>query len=116
MGTRQKIKEEEEWIRSLINENEAQESAAIRAWKRMMDYYLTKDFLDGHHHVEIIIYIYQTKHYLNETFYCFAWKNFIGERTLYRYRKKYILCFKRYYTEEKQKEKFVNLLLENNLN
>ena len=103
MGIRQKIKEEEAWIRSLINKD--QESAAVRAWNRMMDYYLTKDFLDGHHHVDIIIYIYQAQHYLNETVYCFSWKNFIGERTLYRYRKKYILCFKRYYTEEKQKEK-----------
>ena len=104
MGTRQKIKEEEAWIRNLINENEVQDSAAVRAWKRMMDYYLTKDFLDGHHHVEIIIYIYKTKRHLKETVYCFAWKNCIGERTLYRYRKKYILCFKRYYTEEKQKD------------
>lgn len=71
----------------------------------MMDYYLTNDFLDGNHHVDIIVYIYQSKRYLNETLYCFSWKNFIGERTLYRYRKKYILCFKRYYKEEKQKEK-----------
>lgn len=103
METRQKIKEEEEWIRNLINAG--QESAAVRAWKRMMDYYLTKDFLDGHHHVDIIIYIYQRKRYLNETLYCLSWKNYIGERTLYRYRKKYILCFKWYYAEEKQKEK-----------
>ena len=103
MGIRQKIKEDETWIRNLINKD--RESAAVRAWNRMMDYYLTKDFLDGHHHVDIIIYIYQARHYLNETVYCFSWKNFIGERTLYRYRKKYILCFKRYYTEEKQKEK-----------
>ena len=100
MGTRQKIKREEEWIRSLINKNEAQESAAVRAWKRMMDYFLTNDFLEGNHQVALITYIYKTKHYQNETCYCFAWKNFIGERTLYRYRKKYILCFKHYYVEE----------------
>ena len=74
MGTRQKIKKEEEWIRGLINENGEQESAAVRAWKRMMDYYLTKDFLEGHHHVELIIYIYKTKRYLQETVYCFAFK------------------------------------------
>ena len=104
MGTRQRIKKEEAWIRNLIQENGNQESAAIRAWERMMDYYLTKDFLDGHRHVEIITYIYQTKCYLNETLYCFSWKNFIAERTLYRYRKKYIRCFKRYYAQEKQKE------------
>ena len=115
METRQKIKEEEAWIRNLIEENGNEDSAAVRAWKRMMDYYLTKDFLDGHHHVELIICIYKTKRYLKETVYCFAWKNCIGERTLYRYRKKYILCFKRYYTEEKQKEEFVNLLLKDKL-
>ena len=104
MGTRQKIKEEEEWIRSLINKNGLQEAAAIRAWNRMIDYFLTNDFLEGNHHVAIITYIYQTTHYLNETFYCFAWKNFIGERTLYRYRKKYICCFKHYYSEEQEKQ------------
>ena len=104
METRQKIKKDEEWIRNLLRENETQESAAIRAWKRMMDYYLTKDFLEGHNHVSIIVYIYQSKRYLNETLYCFSWKNFIGERTLYRYRKKYILCFKHYYKEEIDKE------------
>lgn len=102
METRQKIKEEEAWIRKLINENSSQKDAAIRAWNRMMDYFTTNDFLDGHNHAEIINYIYQTNHYLNETLYCFAWKNYIGERTLYRYRKKYILCFKRYYEEEKK--------------
>ena len=115
MGTRQKIKKEEAWIRALIEKNQSQESAAVRAWERMMDYYLTKDFLEGHHHVELIIYIYKTKRYLQETVYCFAWKNCIAERTLYRYRKKYILCFKRYYMEEKQKEEFVNLLLKDKL-
>ena len=104
MGTRQKIKKEEAWIRALIEKNQSQESAAVRAWNRMMDYYLMKDFLDGHHHVDIILYIYQTKHYLNQTFYCCAWRNFVGERTLYRYRKKYILCFKQYYTQEQEKE------------
>ena len=105
MGTRQKIKKEEAWIRDLIEENQDQESAAVRAWKKMIDYYVMKDFLEGHHHVEIILYIYRTKNYLNQTFYCCAWKNYVGERTLYRYRKKYILCFKQYYTQEKQKEK-----------
>lgn len=104
MGTRQKIKKEEAWIRTLIAKNENQESAAVRAWNRMIDYYVMKDFLDGHNHVEIIFYIYQKKHYLNQTLYCCAWKNCVGERTLYRYRKKYILCFKRCYTQEKQKE------------
>ena len=104
METRQKIKEEEAWIRSLINQNEDEKSAAIRAWERMKDYYLTKDYLDGHHHVEIIDYIYKSQRYLMETVYCFAWKNFVGERTLYRYRKKYIRCFKRYYKQEQQKE------------
>ena len=104
METRQKIKEEEAWIRNLINENRSSESAAIRAWNRMIDYFSTNDFLDGYNHVEIITYIYKTKHYANETVYCLAWKNYIGERTLYRYRKKYILCFKRYYEEEQEKE------------
>ncbi len=102
METRQKIKEEEAWIRKLINENSSQKDVAIRAWNRMMDYFITNDFLDGHNHAQIISYIYQTNRYLNETVYCFAWKNHIGERTLYRYRKKYILCFKRYYEEEKK--------------
>ena len=102
MDTRQKIKEEEAWIRTLIHENGPQKSIATRAWNRMIDYFTTNDFLDGYHHFEIITYIYETKHYLNETVYCFAWKNCIGERTLYRYRKKYILCFKRYYEEEKK--------------
>ena len=105
METRQKIKEEEDWIRSLLKESVAQESAASRAWNRMIDYYLTNDFLDGNNHAEIIVYIYLTNHYLNETVYCVSWKNYVGERTLYRYRKKYILCFKRYYEEEKKKDK-----------
>ena len=105
MGTRQKIKKEEAWIRSLINEHKNQENdAATLAWKRMIDYFLTNDFLEGNNHVAIITYIYTTRHYVNETFYCFAWKNFIGERTLYRYRKKYILCFKHYYSEEQEKQ------------
>ncbi len=99
METRQKIKEEEAWIRSLIKDA-SQQTPAVRAWNRMIDYFLTNDFLDGNHHVQTITYIYQTSNYLNETIYCFAWKNYIGERTLYRYRKKYILCFKRYYEEE----------------
>lgn len=107
METRQKIREEEAWIRKLISKNRTEKSAANRAWDRMLDYFVTNDFLDGHHHVEIIVYIYQTNRYLNETVYCFAWKHFIGERTLYRYRKKYIRCFKRYYEEEKKKENVV---------
>lgn len=99
METRQNIKEEEAWIRSLIKDLSKQ-TPAVRAWNRMMDYFLTNDYLDGNHHVQTIVYIYQTNCYRNETIYCFAWKNYIGERTLYRYRKKYILCFKRYYEEE----------------
>ena len=105
METRQNIKKEEAWIRSLIEKKGLRESAAIRAWNRMMDYFLTNDFLEGSNHVAIITYIYLTTHYVNETFYCFAWKNFIGERTLYRYRKKYIFCFKYYYNEEQAKQK-----------
>lgn len=103
MGTRQKIKKEEEWIRELIKEDGNREPAALRAWNRMIDYFLTNDFLEGNNHVEIITYIYTTRNHLKETLYCFAWKNYIGERTLYRYRKKYVLCFKRYYIEETQK-------------
>lgn len=100
MEKRQKIKEDEEWIRQLINGKGIQESAAIRAWNRMIDYFLMNDYLEGHHHSEIITYIYLTKHYLNETVYCMSWNTCIGERTLYRYRKKYVLCFKYYYGEE----------------
>ena len=102
MKTRQKIKQEEMRIRELLYENEP---AAIRAWKRMMDYFTTNDYLEGNNHIKIISYIYLTRHYLDETFYCCAWKNFIGERTLYRYRKKYVSCFTRFYKEEKSAEK-----------
>ena len=103
MKIRQKIKQEEDWIRNLIHQDGDQDSAAIRAWRRTLDYFLTNDFLDGHNHVEIIVYIYTTKRYLSESIYCFAWKNYIGERTLYRYRKKYIRCFKHYYEEESKR-------------
>ena len=106
METRQKIKEEEAWIRKLINENSSQKDVAIRAWNRMLDYFLTNDFLDGHNHMEIINYIYKNRRALHETFYCIAWKNYMAERTLFRYRKKYVRCFKRYYAEEQEKEKF----------
>ncbi len=105
MENRQKIKAEETWIRNLINESKMHNSPAYRAWNRMLDYFLMNDFLDGHDHVAIIRYIYRTKRALHETVYCFAWKHFIAERTLYRYRKKYIRCFKRFYAEELEKEK-----------
>ena len=107
MGTRQDIKEDENWIRKLIKADKTDKSAASRAWNRMIDYYGMKDFLEGNHHLEIIIYIYKTNHYKNETLYRSSSNNYVCERTLYRYRKKYILCFKRYYEEEKEKDKYV---------
>ena len=108
MEIRQKIKAEEAWIRKLLRESKSQSSPAYRAWDRLLNYYIMYDFLEGHNHVALITYIYQSKHALHETIYCFAWKHYIGERTLYRYRKKYILCFKRYYEEELKQEKIAN--------
>ena len=103
MEPRHKIKEDEAWIRNLISDTES--SAALRAWNRMMDYYGMKDFLEQANHVKVIVYIYLRNKHLNETLYCVSWKNYIGERTLYHYRKKYVLCFKRYYQLEQEQEK-----------
>lgn len=84
----------------LLKESEKQDCAVVRAWKRLMDYFSTKDYLEGSVHIQIIHYIYLNNRHMKETFFSVAWKNYVGERTLYRYRKKYIECFKKYYMEE----------------
>ena len=99
MSTRQDIIADEEWIRKLLLYDE-KELAAIRAWERMRDYFTTNDYLEGYHHSEIIDYIYLTKHYQEETLCRIASENNGGERTLYRYRKKYVVCFKFHYAKE----------------
>ena len=100
MIIRQKIREDENRIKAMLMKNKARDCAVWRAWDRLMDYFSTKDYLEGSNHVQIIKYIYLRKHYLKESFFSVAWKNYIGERTLYRYRKKYIECFAKYYMEE----------------
>ena len=79
--------------------------AAERAWERFMDYYSTKDYMEGHTHVEIIEYIYHAKQYEREACECSARKTFVTDRTMYRYRKNYIKCFMRYYEQETEKLK-----------
>ena len=102
MSTRQDIIADEECIRELLLYEK--EYAAIRAFEKMRDYFVTNDYLEGYHHCEIIEYIYLTKHYQEETLCRIALENHVGERTLYRYRKKYIICFQFHYKEELNNE------------
>ncbi len=105
MDTRQEILRDEEKIKRLLAETGETPTAAQRAWERLMDYYSTKDYMEGYTHAKIIEYIYQAKQYERETCECSARKKFVAPRTMYRYRKEYIKCFTRYYEQEEEKLK-----------
>lgn len=102
MNCRRKIKEEENRIRALLKCHTDERSPVYRAWNRFLDYFRTYDLLEGTRHVDLIRYIYLKRAQKQETMFCIAWKNALSERTLYRYRQKYVKCFHEYYHQELQ--------------
>lgn len=97
-----RLKKEEAWIRDIVLA--AEEPAAMRAWLRMLDYFSTKDYLEGYQHMRTIREIYLTAKYKWKTCAGMAAEANTVERTFYRYRELYINCFLWYYTDEKKKQ------------
>lgn len=105
MSNDRSIKKKEERIREMIILYEDEDTPARRAWKKMLEYFALNDRLEATNHIELIEYIYNPRRYVRQTLFCVAWNNYIGERTLYRYRKKYIKCFDLCYRNELGLEK-----------
>ena len=96
MEQRRNLKREEEKIISLLTADVV-DARAVESWAKVLDYFRTKDALEGSHHLSIISSVYSASNRNRETLQSVATKNHVGERTFYRYREKYIECFYYFY-------------------
>lgn len=96
MKQRRNLKQEETKIIALLCQENCSTHVSA-AWEKTMEYFQTKDVLEGSHHVSIMQSIYKEGDRNYETLQSVATKNHIGERTFYRYREKYIDCFYYFY-------------------
>ncbi|MBQ8428035.1 MAG: hypothetical protein IJX18_02140 [Clostridia bacterium] len=74
--------------------------AAKRAWARLVDFSSTIDELEKTSHTRLLHYLYCRPATQRESMLHIALKHALSERTLYRYRKKYIDCFFLFYQKE----------------
>ena len=96
MKQRRNLKQEETKIIALLcGENSS--TIVLAAWEKTLEYFHTKDALEGSHHVSMMLSIYKEGNRNHETLLSIATKNHVGERTFYRYREKYIDCFYYFY-------------------
>lgn len=98
--TRQKIKQQEKHIRNLLRTNKAPDSSEQIAWQKTLEYYAVKDALEGTNHWSLIKYIYTDRWSVHDTQFALSQKLCLSERSLFRYRKKYIECFYFFYNKE----------------
>ena len=102
MKERRNLKQEESKIIELLSGENVSEDIAI-AWGKTVEYFRTKDALEGSSHISMIQIIYKEGIRNHETLQSVAIKNHVGERTFYRYREKYIDCFYYFHNETLKK-------------
>ena len=99
MNKRKMIKQTEGYIRQLLQEEE-DPSPARRAMQKLTEFFSTIDELEFSNHARVIHDLYSRPATANESILYVSLKHAVSERTLYRYRHRYIRCFLMYYQKE----------------
>ncbi len=86
----QKIKAMENAIRTELNNRNTK---YINTYNNLLGYFLLFDELYQTNHYDIIKSIYENNSIYHNIIYK-TFENNVSERTIYRYRKQYIICFK----------------------
>ena len=77
------------------------DQATERAFEKMLEYFSIYDQLEQTSHHLIIVEIYRNR---RQSLISLSLKSFISDRTLIRYRKKYLECFSLFYNKQRASE------------
>ena len=87
--------------RAIIDALSRQDRHTELAFERMLEYFIVYDRLEHTNHHLIIVEIYRHR---RQSIVALSLKNFISDRTLIRYRKKYLECFSLFYQKQSVEE------------